>query len=543
MMHAMLRRTAKRVRLPTIASVTSSPLPALPQCFLTSRLYHSYPDPDEKPIISQTISSAAKTVKKDNAQYEHLERFDMHKPFTGTENLGVADTSSQPPTRTSKLDNGLTLASIHTPGLMASFAFIVNAGSGYENQATASEAGISHMIELTSFRTSMNYQNEAFGAEIERLGGAVQCVSTRENIIYFVDVLTENMEEAMQRFADLIVNPNITEDEVAEGREVMHFLREELPSDVLAKDAVTLAAYQKSPLGNYHYCPTSRIDGITKQAVDAFQQKYYFGSNCVLSCVGLSHEVFSDIASKTFGKLRSGDANTIQYKPSIYTGGMYCEERVLKEPFVHVTFGYEIGGWGGPDIPVICVLQQLLGGGSSFSAGGPGKGMYSRLYRQVLNQYGWIESAMAYINAFEHNGLFGIDGSCQPEAVQYIMPVFIEQLLMLSVHEVDDEEFNRAKNMLKSNFLTQLESRIVLCEDLAKQFAILKHREEPEVSCANIDKVTKQDILRVMRKMLQKPPAISVIGENIKEVPRYEDIVRFINEKRDSIWAQNNIKV
>jgi len=33
------------------------------------------------------------------------------------------------------------------------------------------------------------------------------------------------------------------------------------------------------------------------------------------------------------------------------------------------------------DVVVECVMDTLLGGGSSFSAGGPGKGMYSRLYR------------------------------------------------------------------------------------------------------------------------------------------------------------------
>ena len=30
-----------------------------------------------------------------------------------------------------------------------------------------------------------------------------------------------------------------------------------------------------------------------------------------------------------------------------------------------------------------CVLSQLLGGGGSFSAGGPGKGLYSRFYTNV----------------------------------------------------------------------------------------------------------------------------------------------------------------
>jgi len=32
-------------------------------------------------------------------------------------------------------------------------------------------------------------------------------------------------------------------------------------------------------------------------------------------------------------------------------------------------------------------LNVLMGGGESFSVGGPGKGMYSRLYTNVLNKY------------------------------------------------------------------------------------------------------------------------------------------------------------
>lgn len=35
------------------------------------------------------------------------------------------------------------------------------------------------------------------------------------------------------------------------------------------------------------------------------------------------------------------------------------------------------------DYVKFCVLNTLMGGGGSFSAGGPGKGMYTRLYLQV----------------------------------------------------------------------------------------------------------------------------------------------------------------
>lgn len=41
---------------------------------------------------------------------------------------------------------------------------------------------------------------------------------------------------------------------------------------------------------------------------------------------------------------------------------------------------------GDPDFVATCVLNMMMGGGGSFSAGGPGKGMYTRLYTNVLNR-------------------------------------------------------------------------------------------------------------------------------------------------------------
>ena len=55
------------------------------------------------------------------------------------------------------------------------------------------------------------------------------------------------------------------------------------------------------------------------------------------------------------------------------------------------------------------VLNMLMGGGGSFSAGGPGKGMYTRLYTNVLNQYHWMYSAAAYNHAYADSGVFCIN--------------------------------------------------------------------------------------------------------------------------------------
>ncbi len=56
------------------------------------------------------------------------------------------------------------------------------------------------------------------------------------------------------------------------------------------------------------------------------------------------------------------------------------------EELTRVALAYKVGGWHDDNFVPTCVLQVLLGGGDSFSAGGPGKGMHSRLYREVLNR-------------------------------------------------------------------------------------------------------------------------------------------------------------
>ena len=103
--------------------------------------------------------------------------------------------------------------------------------------------------------------------------------------------------------------------------------------------------------------------------------------------------------------------------PSHYTGG-FLTLPPLPPPanpalpdltYIHLAF--EALPISSEDIYALATLQTLLGGGGSFSAGGPGKGMYSRLYTNVLNQYGWVESCVSFNHSYTDSGLFGISAS------------------------------------------------------------------------------------------------------------------------------------
>lgn len=73
------------------------------------------------------------------------------------------------------------------------------------------------------------------------------------------------------------------------------------------------------------------------------------------------------------------------------------------------------------------VLQTLMGGGGAFSTGGPGKGMYTRLYLNVLNKYDWVESAMAFNTQYTDTGLFGLYMLANPSKVSWVAWLYVHR--------------------------------------------------------------------------------------------------------------------
>ena len=502
------------------------------------RGYTSYPDPNEKPQISTFLSTAKRTIlDKKGKEYELDEKFRLDSLFPGVPPPTGITAQAPPPTLSTRLPSGLTVATQEMHGLMSSFAFVVSVGSSSETQVgQGANTGATQMVELTAFGATLQRSQQEISAEMEQLGGMVQCVSSREQIMFCVDVLRENVERAMELLADTVLHPRLDAEDVAQATEIVLLQQTELPADLLSRDAVTMAAFKGSPLGNAHYCPPEGAKRMNKDTLRAFRAKHFVGDNCLVSAAGVEHAPFVALVERLFSSLPPGNRGSVG-KP-VYTGGMVSDERPLQEPYVKVALAFAVGGWKHEQLVGACVLQQLLGGGSSFSAGGPGKGMYTRLYREMLNQHHWVESAESFLVIHDDAGLLGIDGACAPEYVKELIREIVYHLARLCVEPVSDEELSRAKNMLKSMMLMQLESRLVVCEDIARQFAIYGRRAPPEEICAKIDLVSKEDILRLAAGMMEGAVSVGAAGHDLSHLPPYADIASFVRQMRDLVAKQ-----
>ncbi|MCJ1274987.1 hypothetical protein MMC21_002787 [Puttea exsequens] len=198
--------------------------------------------------------------------------------------------------------------------------------------------------------------------------------------------------------------------------------------------------------------------------------------------------------------------------PSHYTGG-FLSLPPLPPPanpalpdLTHIHLAFEALPISSDDIYALATLQTLLGGGGSFSAGGPGKGMYSRLYTNVLNQFGWVESCIAFNHSYTDSGLFGISASCNPLRAWNMLEVMCKELQNLTLDHgysaLQTAEVNRAKNQLRSSLLMNLESRMVELEDLGRQVQIHGRKVGVNEMCQKIDALTLKDLRRVAKRVL-----------------------------------------
>ena len=314
-------------------------------------------------------------------------------PFEGVSVIPAVDFTTLPVPRMERsvlAKNGLRVASQETYGQLCNFGVLVSAGSRVES-AAAGNRGATHLMEMMAFKTTHRRGAEQMYMDIADMGGATVAYSARDLVLYNVEVLREFLDPAMEWLGESLLMPRFEETEIEEMRHIIGLQAEQLPADMLLKDALHGAAFgEATPLGQSHFCPADMVPRLNRNMLLEYQQTHYTADNMVLVGAGVEHDEFARLAEKYFGALPSGGASGGESRVALgqsrrlspYVGGEARKpcDLMLKEEWSHVAIGWK-SSWGDcqEDRVPICVLQNLLGGGNSFSAGGPGKGMYSRL--------------------------------------------------------------------------------------------------------------------------------------------------------------------
>ncbi|KAI0603226.1 putative mitochondrial processing peptidase alpha subunit [Biscogniauxia sp. FL1348] len=483
--------------------------------------------------------------------------------------------------KVSTLPNGVRVASEALPGSFSGVGVYIEAGSRFEN---AHLSGVSHIVDRLAFQSTTNRNPEQMQETVESLGGNIQCVSSRESIMYQAATFNSAVPIATEILADTIRNPQITDEEVERELATAQYEINEIwkKPELILPELVHMAAFKDNTLGNPLLCPMERIPEINSSVVRAYRDAFYRPERTVVAFAGVPHTEAVQLATQFFGDMKStgpellsrtgsessldslpsdgsevsspassyssstppqqspsllskiplfknlstsATSNAAVQSPSIvvptlediktpahYTGGFVAlptqppSANPMMPSFTHIHIAFEGLPIASEDIYALATLNTLLGGGGSFSAGGPGKGMYSRLYTNVLNQHSWVESCVAFNHSYTDSGLFGISALCTPGSSQQMLDVMCHELRALTLETgfaaLSQVEVTRAKNQLRSSLLMNLESRMVELEDLGRQVQVHGRKVPVHEMCQKIENLTVRDLRRVAKQVV-----------------------------------------
>lgn len=189
-----------------------------------------------------------------------------------------------------------------------------------------------------------------------------------------------------------------------------------------------------------------------------------------------------------------------------------------------------------PDYYTVSVMQTLLGGGTSFSSGGPGKGMHTRIYREVLSRAGWIHGLECITAWYSDAGLLGLYGTAEHEHVGQLLNTTLTQALRIS-QSIKEEDLQRAKNQLMSQIILLGEGREQLLNDMGFNMLLHNFVITPKETMEGAAGVTAADMRRVHKQLLQNPLTYVVCGETTN-IPSLEMINKTVQQHMAKMWPE-----
>lgn len=364
-------------------------------------------------------------------------------------------TSTENPTRTTTLPNGLTILTreLHNAPIAT---FWVWYGVGARNE-TPGVTGISHWVEHMLFKATPQIGAGEIFRLVNKNGGTLNGFTSLDYTAYYETLPVDRIDLAIRIEADRMVNARFDPDEVASERTVIISEKqggENHPTTHLRETTVA-AAFRIHPYRQGVIGYLSDLQAITRDDLYRHYKTYYAPNNATVVAVGdfQADELVARIEA-AFGAIPRGGAIPAVRPIEPQQEG---ERRVTVRrpgPLPHLLLAYHAPAVGNPDVFPLMVLDAILSGAGSMgmSGGGANLGRSSRLYRALVEAE-LTSSASSGFGLMRDPYLFSISAGLRPNvAIDEVERVVSAEVARLRDELPGDEELARALKGLRAQF-------------------------------------------------------------------------------------------
>merc|ERR1711990_66332 len=425
-----------------------------------------------------------------------------------------------PPTDISVLDNGMRVATENSGAPTATVGLWIDTGSRYEN---AANNGVAHFLEHMAFKGTAKRSQTGLELEVENMGAHLNAYTSREQTVFYAKCLAGDTEAAVEVLSDILTNSTFGNQEIERERGVILREMQEVEMNLreVVFDHLHAVAYQGTPLGRTILGPTKNIKSITRDDLVHYISTHYKGPRMVMAGAGgINHEELCDLTTKHFGKIgHTYDAEIPLDLNCRYTGS---DVRVRDDgmPLAHVAIAIEGCGWTNPDNIPLMIANTMIGSWDRSMGGGTHNA--SRLAHYCADK-SFCTSFQSFNTCYKDTGLWGIY-FVTDKLNQENMIYNIQMEWMRMGTGITDFEVERAKNLLKTNMLLQLDGTTPICEDVGRQMLCYGRRIPQHELEARINSVDAQLVRDTCYKYIyDRCPVLAAVGP-IENLPDYNRI-------------------
>lgn len=420
----------------------------------------------------------------------------MIAPATTTagRNGSPAEIPAFPPgVRLTTLENGLSIITRedHSAPVVSAQAWSM---TGSINEGKWLGAGMSHVLEHMLFKGTTTRGSGRIDQEVQDAGGYMNAYTSFDRTVYYIDVPNTGAKVAIDILCDIMQNATLPADEMAKEKQVI--LREmDMNQDEPGRRSgrrLFETAYTKSP---YRFTVIGYPDiynELQTEDVAAYYRERYAPNNVFYVIVGdiKSEEVVEQIRKayeKT--KARAISPMVLPQEPEQTAPREIVEEAPIEMGHWHLT--WHIPDLRHPDVPILDVLAVILGSGRS-----------SRLYQEIREKKGLVNSIDAWTYSPGNPGLLGISALVDADKFAASRDAVFTEIEHLKEQPISTDEVEKAVKQFVSSTLATRKTMTGQAQDLGGSWLAANDLNFSERYLAAVKRVTPADLQRVARKYL-----------------------------------------
>lgn len=408
-----------------------------------------------------------------------------------------------------KLSNGLEVIVLESHKLPTfSMQMVVQAGglADVPNQIGTAQFAASLLREGTKTRDSKKLaeQIDTLGASLNAAAGLTSTTTTIS-----ASGLTDNIDQVLELFADVILNPTFPADEFEKlrARQMSALRAQRSQPNFLADERISKALYGNHPASRASLTAED-LQRLTPEMLQKFHATYFKPNNAFLAITGdvKPQEVVAKL-EKAFGSWQKGDvpANPIPQVSDLGAAKIYLIDRPGSVQ-TNLVLGTLAIDRTNPDYFPLQVMNQVFGGSAS-----------ARLFLNLREDKGYTYGAYSRVNAPRYRGNFRANTEVRSEVTDGSMHELFYELKRIRDEKVPATELENAKRSIVGSFALQLESPQTLLNNIVTQKLYGLPADYWDTYPQTIAAVTPEDIQRVAQKYLvQDKLQIVAVGDASK---------------------------